>query len=80
MNNLYQQLSRQQQNPLQQLINNFKNSKNPEEFLRNYIQSNPKTQDVYSMLQNSNKSPKQLFYILAQQKGIDPNQILNMLK
>lgn len=46
----------------------------------NYIQSNPQMQNIYSMIQNSNQSPKELFYKLAEEKGIDPNTILNMLK
>ncbi len=60
MNSLYQQLNRQpnQNSSLQQLINNFKNSSNPREFLNGYIKSNPNMQNIYSMLQNSNKSPK----------------------
>lgn len=37
-------------------------------------------QNIYSMIQSSNKSPKELFYFMAQQKGIDPNIILDMLK
>ena len=58
----------------------FKNSTNPRQFLMNYIQNNPQMQNIYSMIQNSNQSPKDLFYKLAEQKGIDPNTILNMLK
>ena len=32
------------------------------------------------MLQNSNQSPKDFFYFMAQKKGVDPDTILNMLK
>lgn len=65
---------------LQLLINNFKNSSNPQEFIERYIQSNPQIQNIYSIIQNSNKTPKELFYSIAEQRGIDPNIILNMLK
>lgn len=65
---------------LKQLISSFKNSNNPQEFLNSYIKNNPQAQNIYSMLQNSNKSPKELFYFLAQEKGIDPNTILSMLQ
>ena len=37
-------------------------------------------QNIYSMIQNSNKSPKELFYDIAQQQGVDPESILSMLK
>jgi hypothetical protein len=71
MNSLYQQLQNQQQNQmpinnnLKQLINSFKNSNNPQAFLNNYIKNNPQLQNVYFMLQNSNKSPKDFFYLMA---------------
>lgn len=65
---------------IQQLIHNFKNSSNPKQFLMRYIQSNPQVQNIYSILQMTNQSPKDLFYQLAKQKGIDPKVILDMLK
>lgn len=85
MNNLYKQLNQQilnQNNPLshnnnlKQFIMNIKNNPNPQQLLLNYIQSNPQAQNIYNILQNSNKSPKELFYQLASQKGIDPDTIL----
>ena len=91
MNSLYQQLmqtainqkslpSSLQNNNLKQLIQSIKNNPNPRQFLLNYIQSNPQAQNIYNILQNSNKSPKELFYLMASQKGIDPNSILQLLK
>ena len=66
MNNLYQQLSQNQSNPqLRSFISAFKNNTNPQQFLLNYIKNNPQAQNIYKMLQNSNKSPKELFYELA---------------
>ncbi len=65
MNSLYQQVNQISNNSLKQLINNFKNSSNPQEFLDNYIKNNPQMQNIYSMIQNSNKSPKELFYFMA---------------
>lgn len=85
MNSLYKQLNQQilnQNNPLshnnnlRQFIMNIKNNPNPQQLLLNYIQSNPQAQNIYNILQNSNKSPKELFYQLASQKGIDPDTIL----
>ena len=82
MNSLYQQLSQRNlsNNSLQNLISLFKNSKNPQEFLSNYIQNNPQVQGIYNILRNSNRSPKELFYLLAKEKGIDPESILKVLK
>ena len=71
MNSLYQQLNRQNSNSLpenssiKRLINSFKNSSNQQEFLNNLIKNNPNIQNIYSLMQTSNKSPKELFYLLA---------------
>ena len=72
MNSLFQDLNPRQISPQQQrnsnikqLINSFKNSSNQQEFLNNLIKSNPNMQNIYSLIQNSNKSPKELFYLLA---------------
>lgn len=85
--NLYQELNQQQnlpqipqQNNLKQFINMFKNSINPQQLLLNYLNTNPIAKNIYSMLQNSNKTPKELFFNMAKERGIDPNQIINMLK
>ena len=67
MNNLYQQLNQNNMNKgLMQLINNFKRASNPQFFIESLIQSNPQMKNIYSALQKSNKTPKELFYLLAQ--------------
>ena len=48
--------------------------------VQNNIASNPQLQQVMQMVKASNMTPKQYFYMLAKQKGIDPNTILNMFK
>ena len=82
MNNLYQQLNQNSQllsrNNLKTLINTFKTSNNPQQLLTNLIKTNPQAQNVLNLIQNSNKNPKQLFYELASQKGVDPQTILQL--
>ena len=87
MNNLYQELNQQlpsnlslQQNPMVQAFKAIKNSKNPQQMLMNMAQQNPQTKQIIDMINSSGQSPKDLFYQMAKQKGVDPNQILNMLK
>ena len=48
--------------------------------IQNNIANNPQLQQVMQMVKASNMTPKQYFYMLAKQKGIDPNTILNMFK
>ena len=69
-----------QLNQLKQMFNTVKNSNNPQQLIMNMMQTNPQMKQIMNMIQQSGKSPKDLFYQLAQQKGINPDQILNMLK
>lgn len=87
MNQLYQQMMGNQNQlvptnlkQIQQMASMFKNAKNPQQLIMNMVNQNPQMKQMLEMLQNSNKSPKDLFYEMAQQKGVDPNQILSMLQ
>ena len=80
-NSLYQQLnpSVQQSNPLVNAFKALKNSKNPMQLLTNMASQNPQVKQTLEMINSSGQSPKDLFYAMAKQKGVDPNQILSML-
>lgn len=80
MNSLYNQLNAgtlSQNSNLKSMINMFKNSNNPQMLVQNMLQSNPQVQQL---LQQSGGDPKTAFYNLAKQKGINPDEILNMLR
>jgi len=66
-----------QSNNLIQLI---KNSANPAQLFQTMVKTNPQVQSIMNMIQQTNQTPKDLFYQTAQQRGIDPNQILGMFK
>lgn len=78
-----------QGNPMLQMLNQSKpsinnnmvsmlrNSPNPQTLLNNLLMQNPQ---VTGLINQYGGNPKAAFYALAQQKGIDPNTILNMLK
>lgn len=85
MNSLYQQLNPQagspsSQNNLKNLFNSINNSKNPQQMLNNLAKSNPQLKSVLDLVQNSKMSPKDLFYFMAKQKGINPEDILKQLR
>lgn len=68
----------QQSKPLNNnLINMVRNSSNPQALLNNLVAQNPQ---VANLINQYGGDPKAAFYGLAQQRGIDPNQILNMIK
>ena len=84
MNNLFRQLQNlpnsSQKLPTSNNLKALMNSSDPQSFIQNMIQNNPQAQNLIKMLQSSGLSPKQFFYQIAQQKGIDPEQFLNSLK
>lgn len=78
MNSLYQNTPQQPVN--NNLINLIKNSTNPGQLFQTMAKSNPQVQSIMQMIQQTNQTPKDLFYQAAQQRGVDPNQILSMFK
>ena len=72
MNQLYQELN-QQSNPAPTQQNNFVNG------INNLLQGNPQLRSIMNMVK-SGANPKQMFFEMAKQKGIDPNTILSQLK
>lgn len=47
--------------------------------MQNFIKQNPYYKQAVNLVQQVG-NPEQVVRMLAQQKGIDPNQILNMIK
>ena len=88
MNQLYQQMmgNRSPSLPnnnisqIKQMMNMFRGSNNPQQLLMNLANQNPQMKQVMTMVQNSGKSPKDLFYELARQKGVNPDEILKQLQ
>ena len=55
-------------------------AQNPQLMLQNIINQNPQMRNVMQLVNNSGKSPKDLFYAMAQQQGVDPELILKELR
>lgn len=83
MNNLYQQMNTRSllsNGNVRQMASVMKSMRNPQAMLNQLSQNNPQVREVMTMLQNSGKSPKDMFYQVAQEKGIDPEEVLSMLR
>lgn len=80
MNSLYNQINQSNIQQIKQMMDMLKNSQNPQMMLQNIVNQNPNMQQVMNLVRQSGGDAKSAFYSLAKQKGIDPNQILNMLK
>lgn len=57
----------------------FQNAKNPMALFQQMAMRNPQMQPILNMLK-SGMNPNQIFNDLCRQKGINPQELLNMLK
>ena len=53
---------------------------NPQALLSQLGQNNPNMQKVNQLIQQNGGDAQKAFYSLANQMGVDPNEILSMLK
>lgn len=66
-------------------INDMANTNNPnlaqnfESKIQDMISNNPQMKNFLSMIRN-NGNPKKMFYDMCQQRGINPDDILNLIK
>lgn len=84
MNPIAQQLGRSQiQNNLgqiKQMMNTIRSAGNPQAMMQNMLSSNPRYKPVMDLIRQNGGDAKQAFYSVCQQKGINPQDVLNMLK
>ena len=90
MNQLFQQINQSSKrqssidnnkiNFLKQKFQEYKFASNPIAYMNGMIQSNPQMQQVMNMAQQNGGDMKQLFYKLAESKGVDPNSVLELFK
>ena len=79
---ILQQLA--QSNPMlqniKQMMGMINASQNPQLVMNQLLSGNPHLKQVMDTVNQLGGDPKTAFYKLAEQKGVDPNEILNMLK
>lgn len=75
-----QESPQQSMSPIKRMYDTVKYASDPNQAIANMVNKNPRLLQVMNMLRNSGKSPKELFYELAKQKGVDPNEILRQLQ
>lgn len=63
-----------------QMFNAARTARNPMDMVNSMAQTNPQVRQTMDYIQQNGGNARQAFYNLAQQKGVDPNQILGMLK
>ena len=66
--------------PIKNAMNMARSVGNPQAMLNQMLSQNPNYQQVQQIIQQYGGDPKQAFYGMCQQMGVDPNEILNKLK
>ena len=65
---------------IRQMISMVKSAGNPQAMLNQLMQTNPQMKQVMEIVQQYGGNAEKAFYALAEQKGINPQEILDMLK
>lgn len=63
---------------VKQLMSMVNNASNPQQMIQQLAKNDPQLNQVMQMCKSGN--PKDIFYALCKQKGVDPNSILNQLR
>ena len=62
------------------MISMVKNAGNPQMMLNQIMQTNPQLGQVMDIIKQYGGDANKAFYDIAQKNGIDPQEILNLLK
>ncbi len=63
----------------QQIYKTFCGNKNPQQLFQQMAMRNPQMQQIANMLRNG-ANPQELFNQVCQRKGINPQQLIKMIK
>ena len=84
MNSLYNQLNQTNQpaqnNGIQKIIQMAKSGNNPQQLLNSLAGQNPQLNQVMQLVNSGKMTPKQIFMNMANQQGVNPNDIISMFK
>lgn len=66
--------------PIKNMVNMARAAGNPQIMIQKMLQSNPQYAQVQKLIADNGGDAQKAFYSLANQMGVDPNEILNALK
>lgn len=67
-------------NPIKTMFERVKSAGNPQMMMQQMLGQNPQIKQAMDYIQQNGGNPKEAFYKLAKEKGINPDDILNQLK
>lgn len=65
---------------IKQMMTMLRTAQNPTAMLNQMVTSNPQLKQVMDIVQQYGGDSMKAFHAVAKQKGVDPNEILNMLR
>ena len=79
-NPILQKLQSPNLNSLKQAINMFRTAQNPQAMFNQMMANNPHYKQAVDFVNQNGGDPKKAFYSLAEQQGIDPNEVMRMFR
>ena len=67
-------------NNMMSVVQAIRASQNPNAMLQQLAQNNPNVADAMNLVQQYGGNPQKAFYEEARKRGIDPNQIISLLR
>lgn len=64
---------------IKQVMNTVRAARNPEAALMNMMGNNPQMKQVMNVVQQHGGNPMQAFRAMAEENGLDPDEILSMI-
>ena len=74
------QMNLQQIQQIKNLMSAVQMSTDPNAALANIINQNPNLRNLVMLAKSNGADLQQVFYALAQQKGVNPNDVINILR
>ena len=65
---------------IKNMMQMVKAAKNPQAMMQMMAQQNPQISQVMNFVQQNGGDPKMAFYKLAEQRGVNPDEVLQMLR
>lgn len=65
---------------IKEMMSLVQGASNPTIMMQNMISQNPKLKEIMNFVNQNGGDAKAAFYALAKQKGVDPEQVLSMLR
>ena len=65
---------------LKQIMNAVRTSQNPNEMINTFLMNNPDMKNVMQTINQFGGDPQKAFYGMAEKMGVNPQDVLDMLK